>query len=211
MFIIVGLGNPGREYMFTRHNIGFMVVDILAHRWGIEVNRSNHRALFGEGRKGTERVVLAKPQTFMNNSGWSVRDLVNWYKCENDELILIYDDIDLPAGDIRIRAKGSSGTHNGMRSVIYQLGFDDFPRIRVGIGRAEHEGQLIGHVLSAPDGDEAKVLDEACQKAADAVELIVSGQMQEAQARFNKKKSGSKQKKEPEENKSEESTPAENQ
>lgn len=198
MFIIVGLGNPGREYTFTRHNIGFMVVDILAKRWGIEVNRSNHRALFGEGRRGTERVVLAKPQTYMNNSGWSVRDLVNWYKCENDELILIYDDIDLPSGDIRIRAKGSSGTHNGMRSVIYQLGFDDFPRIRVGIGRAEHEGQLIGHVLSSPEGEEAKILDEALSHAADAVELIVAGNMQEAQAQFNKKKSKPKPVKEAE-------------
>ena len=199
MFIIVGLGNPGREYSFTRHNIGFMVVDILAKRWGIDVCRNNHRALFGEGRHGLERVVLAKPQTYMNNSGWSVRDLINWYKCENDELIIIYDDIDLPTGDIRIRAKGSSGTHNGMRSVIYQLGFDDFPLVRVGIGHAAHEGQLIGHVLSTPEGEEAEILNDSLSRAADAVEMIVEGKMQDAQAMFNKKKSKPKPKKTPEE------------
>lgn len=192
MFLIVGLGNPGREYVHTRHNIGFMVIDLLAQRWGIDVCRTNHRALFGEGRYDLQRVVLAKPQTYMNNSGWSVRDLVNWYKCENNELLLIYDDIDLPTGDIRIRARGSSGTHNGMRSVIYQLGFDDFPRIRVGIGRADNAKQLIGHVLSSPSEEEAEVLNDALKRAADAVELIVSGKMEQAQAAFNKKKSKQK-------------------
>lgn len=150
MFIVLGLGNPGREYQSTRHNVGFMTLDILADRYNIDVCRSNFRSVFGEGRIGAERVVLAKPDTFMNNSGWAARDLVNWYKCENSELIVIYDDIDIPVGTLRIREGGSSGTHNGMRSIIYQLGFDDFPRVRVGIGRPDGQQNLVSHVLGAP-------------------------------------------------------------
>ena len=111
MFLVLGLGNPGREYQNTRHNIGFMTLDILADRYNVDICRHNFRSVFGEGRIGTERVVLAKPETFMNNSGWAARDLLNWYKCENSELIVIYDDIDLPIGTLRVRAGGSSGTH----------------------------------------------------------------------------------------------------
>lgn len=150
MFIIVGLGNPGREYENTRHNVGFMTVDMLADRFNIEVKRHNFRAVFGEGYIGGQKVVLAKPETYMNLSGWSVMELCNWYKPEHDQLLLIYDDIDIPLGTIRIRGGGSSGTHNGMRSVIYQLGFDDFPRVRVGIGHADGQKGLIAHVLGAP-------------------------------------------------------------
>ena len=187
MYVVVGLGNPGREYAFTRHNVGYMTLDILAERWNIEVRRHNFRAVFGEGFAGGKKVVLAKPETFMNNSGWSVRDLVNWYKCAPEELVLIYDDIDLPVGSLRIREGGSAGTHNGMRSVVYQLGFDDFPRIRVGIGAAEGERGLIAHVMSMPAGEELEKLQSGMRNAADAAELIVSGQLQEAQGRFNKK------------------------
>lgn len=193
MHLIVGLGNPGREYADTRHNIGFMTLDILSGRHGIDIRRNNFRSLFGEGRIGAEKVILAKPQTYMNNSGWAVRDLVNWYHCENENLVLIYDDVDIPLGAIRIREGGSSGSHNGMKSVIYQLGFDNFPRIRVGIGSTEGERDLIAHVMSMPVGEGRKLLEQALRDAADAVEMIAGGRLAEAQARFNKRPKKPKQ------------------
>ena len=187
MFIIVGLGNPGREYEHTRHNVGFMTLDVLADKFGIDIKRHNFKAVFGEGYIGTEKVVLAKPETYMNLSGWSVMELCGWYKPEHDRLLLIYDDIDISVGSIRIRGGGSSGTHNGMRSVIYQLGYDDFPRIRVGIGKADGQKGLIAHVLGAPEGEDREKLIAAIKDAADAAELIVGGELQEAQARYNKR------------------------
>ena len=187
MYIIVGLGNPGREYADTRHNMGFMALDILAARHNIDIRKENFRSVYGEGRIGTERVILAKPLTFMNNSGWAVRDLVNWFKIEHDQLIVIYDDIDLDPGDLRIREKGSSGSHNGMKSVIYQLGFDDFPRIRVGVGAPEGGRDLIAHVMSMPTGEALDKVKAALNDAADAAELMVSGRIADAQMRFNKK------------------------
>lgn len=185
MFIIVGLGNIGREYENTRHNVGFMVLDILAKRWNIDIKKKHCHALLGDGRFKNEKVILAAPTTFMNNSGIAVRDLVNFYKCEHDKLILIYDDADIDAGTLRIRGGGSSGTHNGMRSVIYQLGFDDFPRIRIGIGKPADGRDMMYHVLAAPKGDELSKLNEALVCAADAVEMIVSGSLSDAQAKFN--------------------------
>ena len=185
MYVIVGLGNPGREYAQTRHNAGYMTADILAERFNIDICRRNFRSVYGEGRIGSERVVIAKPETFMNNSGWAVRDLMNWYKAEHDHLIVIYDDVDIPLGTLRMREKGSAGTHNGMKSIVYQLGFDDFPRIRVGIGGAEHG--MVDHVLGNFSADERGVVEGALKDAATAAEMIVRGQMQEAQARFNHK------------------------
>ena len=190
MYIIVGLGNPGREYAATRHNIGFMVLDKIADHLGLSGGRDGFRSTYIETRIGTQRVVLAKPTTYMNNSGYAVSDLMNWYKAEHDELIVIYDDIELPAGDIRIRAKGSSGTHNGMRSIIYQLGYDDFPRIRVGVGKQKDGRDLIAHVLGVPDEDDKKLIDEAIAQAKDAALMIVAGNIHDAQTKYNKKKSG---------------------
>lgn len=187
MYIIVGLGNPGREYENTRHNVGYMTLDILADRFNIDIKRHNFRAVFGEGYIGGTKVVLAKPETYMNLSGWSVMDLCGWYKPEHDQLIVIYDDIDIPLGTIRIRANGSAGTHNGMRNIVYQLGYDDFPRIRVGIGRTDGERTLVSHVLGVPTGEDRELLIKAMESAADAAELIVKGELKEAQARFNKK------------------------
>lgn len=192
MYIIVGLGNPGREYQDTRHNMGYMALDILAGRWNIDIKRHNFRAVFGEGLINGHKAVLAKPETYMNLSGWSVMELMNWYKVEHDRLIVIYDDIDLPTGDIRIRRGGSSGTHNGMKSIIYQLGFDDFPRIRVGIGQAQGERGLVAHVLGAVAPEERELMLKALNQAADAAELIAAGELQEAQARFNKRKAKKK-------------------
>ena len=185
MFIVVGLGNPGREYAQTRHNAGYMALDILADRFDIDICRRNFRSVYGEGRIGTEKVVLAKPETFMNNSGWAVRDLINWYKVDHDRLLVIYDDVDIPVGTIRMREKGSAGTHNGMKSIVYQLGFDDFPRIRVGIGGAEHG--MVDHVLGNFNDEEKAAVAEALKDAASAAEMIVKGRMQEAQARYNHK------------------------
>ncbi len=185
MLLIVGLGNPGREYALTRHNIGFLTLDILAERHNIEIKRHRFEAYFGEGYIGTKKVMLVKPDTYMNNSGCAVRDLVHWYKLEPEELLVIYDDADLPEGYIRIREGGSAGTHNGMRSIIYQLGLDDFPRIRVGIGKAAHD--MVHHVLSMPEGEALELLKGAMKDAADAAELIAAGEIKEAQARFNRK------------------------
>ena len=185
MFVIVGLGNPGREYAKTRHNVGLMTIDKIAERLNISVNKKGFRSVYGEGRLGGTRVVLAKPETFMNNSGWAVGDLLNWYKPQHDELIVIYDDIDLPCGALRIRMNGSAGTHNGMRSIESLIGFEDFPRIRVGIGKPAHG--LIDHVLGVPNDEEAKLIDGAMMQAAEAAELIIAGKPEEAQTRFNYK------------------------
>lgn len=187
MFIVVGLGNPGRDYARTRHNIGFMTLDLLSDRFGIDVRRHNFRAVFGEGHIKGQKVVLAKPETYMNLSGLSVMEIMNFYKCDHSELIVVYDDIDIPLGTIRVRAEGSSGSHNGMKSIIYSLGYDDFPRVRVGIGREGHMQSLVGHVLGAPSGEEAEALKAAIGQAADAVELIIGGALHEAQALFNKR------------------------
>ena len=148
MYVIVGLGNPGRKYEHTRHNVGFDVVDILAERHTIPCVRSRCKATVGEGMIGGERVVLAKPETYMNLSGESVVQLVNWYKIEPEQLIVVYDDVDLAAGKIRFRPSGSAGTHNGMRNIIYLYGKENFPRVRVGIGRPPEGWDLKDYVLT---------------------------------------------------------------
>ncbi len=186
MFIVVGLGNPGREYADTRHNVGYMVADLLAERWSVDIRKRRFRAVYGEGAVAGNRVALVKPTTFMNNSGWCVSDAVAWYKCAHSELVIVYDDADIPLGTIRIREGGSSGTHNGMRSVVYQLGYDDFPRVRVGIGASDGR-DMISHVLGAPCAEEKVQLDAAIRDAADAVELILQGRLKDAQGRFNHK------------------------
>ena len=148
MYIIVGLGNPGDKYAHTHHNAGFDTLTLLADRLGVSLNETKCKAKVGEGRIGGERVVLAQPQTFMNLSGESVVELMNWYKVDFDHLVVVYDDIDLEPGRVRFRAKGSAGTHNGMRSIIYLLGRDDFPRVRVGVGHAPQGWDLVDWVLA---------------------------------------------------------------
>lgn len=174
MYLVVGLGNPGGKYENTRHNVGFDVVDILAKELSISVTKARFQALYGEGRLDGHRVVLAKPQTFMNLSGESVREMCDWWKVEPERLILIYDDIDLPAGKLRVRAKGSAGTHNGMRSVIACLSSDVFPRVRVGIGRPPEKWNLADYVLSHYENNDAKAAAfEGYQKAAKLVQTII--------------------------------------
>lgn len=177
MYVIVGLGNPGDKYTKTRHNVGFDVLDRLAGRLGIAFNKSKCKARLAEGRIGSERVVLAQPQTFMNLSGESVVELMNWYKAEMDHLVVVYDDIDLDLGHVRFRAKGGAGTHNGMRSIIGLLGRDDFPRVRVGTGRAPKGWNLADWVLSGyRTEEERRAADEGYQDACDVIcELVARG------------------------------------
>ena len=170
MYIIVGLGNPGREYARTRHNVGFDVIDVLSEKLNIQVNRSLMHGLVGDGFFGGEKVMLVKPQTFMNLSGQCVSELVSFYKVPMDRLLLIYDDIDLPLGKLRLRLSGSAGTHNGMRSVIGLLGRQDFPRLRVGVGSRPEGWELADWVLSHYQTEEdRKTQFDAFLLAADTV------------------------------------------
>ena len=186
MYLIVGLGNPGLSYKKTRHNAGFQALDVLAARFDIRVKTKGFSALYGEGRIGSERVILAKPQTYMNLSGDAVQSLLHFYKLEPEKLIVLYDDIDLPIGSMRIRANGSAGSHNGMRSVISCIHSEDFARIRIGVGKDESL-MLRDYVLKRPSKAEQKQLDEVYVHAADAAALIVSGNIGEAQSKYNKK------------------------
>ena len=186
MYIICGLGNPGRDYEQTRHNMGFLTMDVLAYKLGIDIRRLKFRSLIGEGRIGTEKVILVKPQTYMNNSGEALREIVAYYGIDPQHLIVVYDDIDLPVGDLRLREKGSAGTHNGMRSVIYQLQFDGFPRIRIGTGKSDVI-PLVSFVTGKPTEEEQKPLADAIEKAAQAVICWVEQGPREAMQRFNHK------------------------
>ena len=184
MFIIVGLGNPGKKYEKTRHNMGFIAVDLLAGRLGIPVNRLRFRALTGEGMVGGQKVLLAKPQTFMNLSGHSVGEIMEYYKIPPENLLVIYDDIDIPRGTIRIRKKGSAGTHNGMRSVVPAVGSGDFPRIRIGIG-GERKLHIRDFVTSGFSRDEREALLEAAERAAQAAECILLEGVDRAMNKYN--------------------------
>ena len=173
-FLVVGLGNPGRKYAHTRHNAGFDVVEILSQMTGIKVKKIRHRALIGEGRYGGKQLILAQPQTYMNLSGESVLRLVSWYKPAPQNLILVYDDVDLPPGSIRVRANGSSGTHNGMRSIIPVLGRDNFPRVRVGIGSPPPAFDMADWVISHyPDAAARKLAFDSYMEAARAVLTLI--------------------------------------
>lgn len=188
MLVIVGLGNPGNPYARTRHNVGFDVVDVLSEKLNIPVKKKMHHTLVGEGSILGERVVLCKPQTFMNESGRSVVELVQWYKPEPDRLLVIYDDIDLPLGKLRIRKSGSAGTHNGMRSILAQYGRQDFPRIRVGVGAKPEGWDLANWVLSHyATSEEQKIQFDAFLRAADAVQMIAKDGVEAAMRQFNQK------------------------
>lgn len=187
MKIIAGLGNPGKEYENTKHNAGFLTIDVLSEKYGIKVNKIKFKGLIGEGMIGTEKVILVKPQTYMNLSGQCIREIVSFYKLDMEDLVIIYDDIDLPMGNLRIRKKGSAGTHNGMRSIIYDLQDDGFPRVRIGIG-GEHKGSLANYVISGFSGDDRKLIEEAIVKAADAVACLIENGIDRAMVDYNTKK-----------------------
>ena len=189
MFIIAGLGNPGRDYAHTRHNVGFDVIDALAEKYDIRVETTKHKALEGTGMIAGRKVLLVKPQTFMNLSGEAVRAAVDYYGADPErELIIISDDIALDPGSIRIRLKGSAGGHNGLKNIILHLGSSDFMRIRVGVGDKPEKGDLVNHVLGHFDKATRAEVDGAIGDAVEAIELILEGEAGEAMNRFNKKK-----------------------
>ncbi|MDD4493739.1 MAG: aminoacyl-tRNA hydrolase [Eubacteriales bacterium] len=182
--IIIGLGNPGDKYTYTKHNMGFLAVDKLALEYGIKIKKLKFKALYGDGKIGSKRVMLVKPQTFMNLSGESVRDIFEWYKLPIENLILIYDDIDLPIGKVRIRARGSAGTHKGMQSVVYLLNSDEFPRIRIGIG-SETDKPIEDYVLTGFKPEELKTMAESVDRAAKAAADIVESGVVHAMNKYN--------------------------
>ena len=188
MFLIVGLGNPGEEYASTRHNVGFKVADELARRHALTFRRGRGRApsQLASGSIGGQSVALMKPLTYMNDSGVAVRAAADFYKVQPERLVVVYDDMDLPLGRIRIREAGSHGGHNGIRSIITHLRTDVVPRIRIGIGRPAGEGRgATGHVLGGFRPDERPVVESAIAAAADAVELIVAEGAIAAMNRYN--------------------------
>ena len=188
MYIIVGLGNPTKEYQNTRHNIGFDVIDKLAERFSITVLEKKHKALIGKGIINGQKVILAKPQTYMNLSGESVRELIDYYKVDEEtELIVIYDDISLDVGQLRIRKKGSAGGHNGIKSIIQHLGTDAFPRIKMGVGEKPKGYDLADYVLGHFKKEERVIMDESVVTATKAVELMVIDEIGEAMNLYNKK------------------------
>lgn len=184
MYAIIGLGNPDKKYEKTRHNVGFDVIDELAEQMGIEVKTKRHKALCGIGTIGSEKVVLVKPQTYMNLSGESVRAVMDFYKLDaKSDIIVVSDDISLPVGKIRIRAKGSAGGHNGLKSIISHAGTDGFTRIKVGVGA--NEGDLVKHVLGKFSKQDRVFVDDAIRDAASAAELIVMYGAQTAMNKYN--------------------------
>ncbi len=184
MFIIVGLGNPGKKYENTRHNMGFKAVDQLGDQWSIPIQKSKHHCLIGEGRVHGQKVILAKPDTFMNQSGVAVGALVDYYGIEPDHLMVIYDDLDLDLGAIRIRKAGGPGTHNGMRSVVGHLGEKTFPRVRIGIGNKK-EVPIIHFVTGKMSKEEKHILDHTIKKAAQAVDLFLEQGIDKAMNQYN--------------------------
>lgn len=187
MYIIVGLGNPGRKYENTRHNLGFITIDRLASKHDIKVDKIKFKALVGDGRIAGQKVLLVKPQTYMNLSGESVREVANFYKVEPDEIIVIYDDLDLPLGNLRIRKSGSAGTHNGMKSVVYQLKSDQFPRIRIGIGQ-NGDKDIIDFVIGGFRKEEVPILEDTVDKAVMAIESMIGETVDIAMNKYNSKK-----------------------
>lgn len=189
MYVVAGLGNPGLFYKRTRHNAGYQALELLADNLQIRLKKRGFNGVYGEGTFRGERVVLIKPTTYMNLSGDCIRAVMNFFKCPVEHLIVLYDDIELPVGSLRIRDKGGAGTHNGMRSIIGSLGSESFPRVRIGVG-SQNGTDLRKHVLGKPKKDEQTVLASAFGDATDAVCMIIEGKLPQAQAEYNKRHIG---------------------
>lgn len=187
MKIIVGLGNPGREYIATKHNIGFDAITRISDDYDISLDFKKHQAICGKGMIAGEKIILAQPQTFMNLSGESVRALVDFYKISPEDLIIIYDDISLPPGQLRIRKKGSAGGHNGIKNIIAHLGTDEFPRIKIGVGEKPGGWDLKDYVLSRFPSEEEPTIREALKMVSKACEVMIFRGIQEAMNEYNKK------------------------
>lgn len=184
MYIIAGLGNPGKEYAGTRHNVGFDTIDFLAEKYNVNLNKLKFNSVYGEININGEKVMLVKPVTYMNRSGIAIAEIVKYYKVPIENLIIIYDDIDIPAGTLRIRPHGSSGTHNGMKSIIYQLENDKFPRIRIGIGR-NPDMDLADYVLQRFNKDDREKIDSIIKSASEAAEEIIAKSLDSSMQKFN--------------------------
>ena len=188
MYLIVGLGNPGREYEHTRHNAGFDAIDVLAGKLGAEGKEKKHKGLCGKGMIAGEKVILLKPQTFMNLSGESVRAAADFYKIDAEHMIVLYDDIDLDVGKLRVRAKGSAGGHNGIKNIIAHMGTQEFPRVRIGVGAKPDRMDLADYVLGRFSQVERPVMEDAFEEAAEAAIAVVEDGIDAAMNRFNRKK-----------------------
>ena len=184
-WLLVCLGNPGKEYANTRHNIGFLAADALEKRTGVKFNKLKYRALTGEVTLGGQRVLVVKPQTYMNLSGEAVKLAGGFYKIPPERILVLYDDVSLPLGKLRIRASGSAGGHNGIKNIIAHLGTDAFPRIKVGVGAPQQEDGLVDWVIGSFTASERKVVDAAIDKALDAAACVIEKGVSEAQNRFN--------------------------
>ena len=185
MFLIVGLGNPEPEYSQTRHNMGFDVINKISEEYGIEVKKQKFNSLYGSGTIENEKVVLIKPQTYMNLSGEAVRAFANFYKIKTENILIIYDDIDIETGIIKIRKKGGSGTHNGMKSVIQELNTADFPRIRVGTGSIEKISNLINYVITKVSNEEYMKLEKGIERGKEAIKQILKYGIDNAMNKLN--------------------------
>lgn len=189
MYIIAGLGNPGREYEGTRHNVGFQVIDAIAWKYNIEVDTKKRRAFIGKGVMGGHKVILAKPQTYMNLSGESIKSLVDFYKINPErELLVIYDDISLEVGQLRIRGRGSAGGHNGVKSIISHLGGEIFPRMKIGVGNKPPRIDLADYVLGRFTRGESEIMEDGLREAVQAIQLYLEEGQQAAMNEFNRKK-----------------------
>ena len=184
-WLIVGLGTPGEKYARTRHNLGFLALDLLAERQKLKVNRIKYKALVAETEFGGARCLLMKPQTYMNLSGEAVREAAQFYKIPADHVLVIYDDVSLPVGKIRVRPTGSAGGHNGIKNIIAHLGTQDFPRIKIGTGAPGEGGDMIDWVIGVPSQAERKVLLESFEKAIQAAECVIEYGCQKAMNDYN--------------------------
>lgn len=191
LWLVAGLGNPGKQYEKTWHNAGFMTLDIISQRHQIKLNKIKFKGLYGRGQIAGKQVILLKPTTYMNLSGESVREAAAYFKIPLNKVLIIFDDIDIEAGNVRIREKGGPGTHNGMRSLVSCLGSDLFPRIRVGIGPLPENRELVSYVLSEIPVDKQQILWEGLNIASDAIEISVSKDLSLAMNRCNKRKTAS--------------------
>ena len=187
MYLVLGLGNPGKEYKNTRHNVGFMALEKLAEDLRVDLQKEKFQAIYGEGRIGSEKILLAKPLTFMNNSGQSARAICDFYKIPPENVIVLYDDMNLSVGSIRIRPHGSDGGHNGIKSILYHLCSDRFPRVRFGVGAPRGKGEaVIRHVLGRLGGEDAPLLQESIEKTPNIIKTIVSDGVPAAMNQFNR-------------------------
>ena len=185
-FIIAGLGNPGREYEYSRHNTGFLCVDMLCNKYHVVPDRFKFNALVGSVRIAGRACLIMRPQTYMNNSGVSIREAAAFYQIPSERVIVIYDDISLPTGTLRIRLKGSAGGHNGIKSIISHLGTEEFPRLKLGVGeRRDPDEDLKDHVLGRFSKEDLETMKKTMERAVAAVELIVEGKPEEAMNRYN--------------------------